>query len=201
MWGMERLRLRFSKIPFIFIALPILILIQFIPVDTFGIMSLRWYFIFFVFGYLANHYKVSNKIAYTSLLLFPLCLYLFKWLTPYEERNYAFQGFAFVGRAILNGQWMLIGVTLLVALLGIGFIFGIAKIIQKVKMGKFFIYLGVSSIGIYLLHILFVGIVNNFWLNTVLDIGLSIAIYEVLKRNHTTNWLLFGGKRREKYVA
>jgi peptidoglycan/LPS O-acetylase OafA/YrhL len=113
-------------------------------------------------------------------------------MIPYEDRNYAYQGMAFAWRAILNGKGELIGIALLVALLGIGFIFSIAKIIQKIKLGKVFVYLGVSSVGIYLLHILFLGLVKNFWLNTALDFIITLGLYEILKRIKITNWLLFG---------
>lgn len=198
-WLIEKYHIK--NIPLILQVLIVLILIQFIPVDDFGILSFGWYVIFFELGYLINYYrtnyqnimKIANKISYAFLVIFPLCLYLFKWMIPYENRSYAFQGLAFVWRGLKNGQEVLIGVTLLMALLGIGFIFSLAKIINRFKLGKPFIYLGVSSIGIYLIHILFLGLVKNMWINILLSIILSIGLFEGFKRIKITNRLLFGG--------
>jgi fucose 4-O-acetylase-like acetyltransferase len=190
-WLLEKGRLHI-KIPLIIQFIVLVIAMQFTPISMLGVFALKWYGIFFLIGYVLHHYKLNGRLAYISLLLFPLCGYLFNWMMPYEDIQYGCFGLAAIIPDIQNGKWILLGVTLLMALLGTGFVYSIAKLIKWKYAVKVLSYLGAASIGIYLLHIMFVGIVSNYWLAALIALAISIGLYELLKRWKHTNRLLFG---------
>jgi fucose 4-O-acetylase-like acetyltransferase len=81
----------------------------------------------------------------------------------------------------------------LMAILGTAFVYSIAMLIRWKPLVRLFTYLGSISIGIYLLHIMFVGIISNYWVSTVLATIISVALYELLHRIKFADYILFGG--------
>lgn len=177
------------------IIIGVIIVINLFPFDGLGIVNLKWYGIFFFIGYAIRHYKgwlgKFNKLSYACLILFPLVGWLLGWLQPFET-ELAHLGLAFPVLTIINGDYALLGVTFLMALLGTGFVYSLAKI--KVRyLSNALAYIGASSIGIYLLHILFVSLSSNYLISFVIALVLGLGLYEILKRIKITNKLLFGG--------
>ena len=62
-----------------------------------------------------------------------------------------------------------------------------------IRENKLINLLASTTLGIYLLHIMFVGIVSNYWLAALIALAISIASYEILKRIKYANRWLFGG--------
>jgi fucose 4-O-acetylase-like acetyltransferase len=187
-YSIEQIANKYQKVPLIAVILIMVVMINLIPINIFGMYTLKWYGIFFFIGYLLNHYqssriiKIGSKLVYASLGIFPLCGYLFNWMIPYQNNDYGIIGLAAIIPALLNGQGLLICVMVLMALLGSSFVYSIAKI-NRNRWGICVLsYLGKISVGIYLLHIMFVGITNNWVLSSVLALGISIILYEILKR-------------------
>jgi fucose 4-O-acetylase-like acetyltransferase len=182
------------KIPFIFVVLLFAVVINLVPITAFGLFVVKWYGMFFLLGYTLHHYKLNGKLAYISLVAFPLCVYLFNWMIPYQNSEYGCFGLGAIIPAMSNGYAWLIGLMTLMALLGSAFIYSIATLIKWKPLSNLFSYLGTISIGIYLIHIIFVGVVSNYWLATLLVIIISVVLYEILRRSSYINFLLFGGE-------
>lgn len=145
---------------------------------------------FIVSGYLYQE-RIRSKGAYACLVLFPLCGYLLGWMIPYQNADYGIIGLSAITPALINGQGLLIGIMISMAFLGAGFVYAVARILRG-KVKTVFAYLGKISIGIYLLHILFVGISGNIWLSTLIALAISVGLYEGLRRNALSNRILFG---------
>lgn len=189
---LEQSRLKI-KLPFILQIITFALVINIIPFNQFGFFTVKWYGMFFLIGYALHHYSMKKKLAYISLLAFPLCTYLFNWMIPYQDSEYGCFGLSVIIPAITNGHAYLVGVMFLMAILGTGFVYSIAMLVRWKPFVLLFGYLGSISIGIYLLHIMFVGIVHNYWLAALIATCISIGLYEVLKRSKIIDFLLFGG--------
>jgi len=113
---------------------------------------------------------------------------------PYEDTQWGCYGLAAIIPAITNGHALLVGIMFLMAVLGTAFIYSLAMLIRWKPLVRLFTYLGSISIGIYLIHVMFVGITNNYWLSTVLATLISVVLYEILERIKFTNYILFGGE-------
>jgi len=131
-------------------------------------------------------------------------------MLPYETQQYGSSGFIDLVKAIKNGQIELIVAVVGIGLLGTYCVYGISKLISKfkvVQVSKIFGYIGITSIGIYLLHNFFVTIWfqqylwNNYWITTLFALGVSIGLYEILKQINVLNWLLFGGGNIPKKIT
>lgn len=170
--------------------------VNLIPTDLFGLLYLKWYSLFFFAGYLMNHYKEKlrklNKLIYISLILFPLIGYLTNWMIDYQNIDYGYIGTAAIIPGIINGQFALIAVMILMALLGSGFVYSLVKLNRLKWLDKGMAYLGKRSVGIYLLHVLFVGITQNVVLSSITALAISLTLYELLSRIKITNKYLFG---------
>ena len=166
----------------------LLIIIIAFPLNILGFFVWKWYGIFFLIGYAIHYYTekydysltifAARKSVWLSLVLFPLCAYLFNWMIPWQNADYGTIGLAAVFTAILNGHAGLIGVMFLMALLGTGFVYCLARLLPVKALS----YLGSISIGIYLLHIMFVGLFHNYWLSAVVALAISITLYEIWRR-------------------
>ncbi|MDD4876901.1 MAG: acyltransferase family protein [Dehalococcoidales bacterium] len=189
---LERSRIKI-KIPLIFITVLFAVVINFIPITMFGFFTVKWYGLFFLLGYTLHHYKLNGKLAYVSLVVFPLCSYLFNWMIPYQNQEYGCFGLASIVPAINNGYGGLVAIMGLMALSGSAFVYSLARLIRWQPVMNLFSYLGSISIGVYLIHIVFVGIASNYWLAALLATIISVGLYEVLKRSPYVNFLLFGG--------
>lgn len=192
---LEQNRLKFTKIPFIIMLILFITIINVIPFSNFGYFSVKWYGIFFFIGYAVNHYKVkiSSWALIPSLILFPISIIGFDWLKHYQDAQWGNYGVTSLIPSILSGHAWLVGLIFMMAILGIIFVYAVAVIIKWQPLANILSYLGRNSIGIYLLHILFIGITKNYWISALLAAIISVMLYELLKRNKFVNWVLFGG--------
>jgi hypothetical protein len=141
-----------------------------------------------------HNYKIEKKLAYISLVAFPLMAYLTNWMIPYENSYWGCYGLAAIIPAITNGQASLVGIMFLMAILGTAFIYSIAMMIRWKPLVRLLTYLGSISVGIYLLHVMFVGITSNYWISALLATIIAVALYELLRRVKFLNFILFGGE-------
>jgi len=191
---LEQSRLKFSQVPLWVQTLLLIVILNAIPFALFGFLAVKWYGIFFFIGYTLNHYRLNKKVAYLSIVAFPLSLILTDWTKSIQNTEWGNFGQTTIIPAIANGHLVLVLLIFLVAILGIGFVYSIASLIKWKPLVSILTYLGENSIGIYLLHVMFVGITNNYWLSTILAAIISIGLYEVLKRIRFMNFILFGGE-------
>jgi fucose 4-O-acetylase-like acetyltransferase len=191
-WILEQGRLKL-KLPLVIQSFIMIVVINIIPITLFGFFVFKWYGIFFIIGYTLHHYSINKKLAYISLVAFPLMIYLTNWMIPYQDSQWGCYGLTKVIPAIMNGHALLVGLMFLMAVLGTAFVYSIAMLIKWKPLAKLLTYLGSISIGIYLIHIMFVGITKNYWISTILATIISVALYEILKRIKFTNYILFGG--------
>jgi hypothetical protein len=188
-WCLERLR--GIGMGFTVLWIGVIIVLNLIPIDLFGVFTLKWYGIFFIIGYALHYYnekyymKWFKRVALLSLAAFPLCAYLFNWMIPYQDADYGTIGLGALTPALLAGEYKLMGVMVLMALLGTGFVYSAAKVIRLKPLA----YLGTASIGVYLLHIMFVGLFDNYWVSALVALVISLALYEVGRRI----WITVGG--------
>ena len=191
-WVLEQGRMKL-KIPFIIQVIALVVVINIMPVLLFGFFVFKWYGVFFLIGYTLHHFSIDKRLAYISLVAFPLMVYLTNWMIPYQDSQWGCYGLAKIIPAIMNGRASLVGLMFLMAILGSAFVYSIAMLIRWRPLVRLLTYLGSISIGIYLIHVMFVGITNNYWLSTVLATIISVVLYELLKRIKFANYILFGG--------
>lgn len=197
-WFLEKGRLHI-KVPLIIQAIVLIVIINLIPFDSYGFFTLKWYGIFFLTGYLIKHYqghkvvKFVDKFSFLSIIIFPIVLYFNNWMIPYQK-NFTVIGMALPRNAFLNGEYIPVIITLLVSLLGIAATYSISKMVKWKWLAKPLAYLGSITIGIYLIRVLFVGIVGNEWLALVISTVISVGLYELLRRNKFLDYILFGGE-------
>jgi fucose 4-O-acetylase-like acetyltransferase len=191
-WVLEWGRLK-VKVSLILQVGVLVIVINLIPITLFGFFTFKWYVVFFLIGYMLHHYVINKKWAYISLAAFPLMAYLTNWMIPYEDTQWGCYGLTTIIPAITSGYALLVGVMFLMAILGTAFVYSVAMLIRWKPLVWLLTYLGSASIGIYLVHVLFVGISNNYWFAALLATIISVALYELLKRSRWTNYILFGG--------
>jgi len=168
---------RFRTIPLWIPALLLVIILTFIPFEIFGFLLFKWYLIYFLAGYFIKHYRVAHhKLIYLSLALFPVCIYLFKWMIPYQNVQYAQLGFVSVTRTLSAGQPMIIVIYLLMSFLGSAFVYSVARILNRLYGLQ---YLGKASLAIYLCHSLFIQLFPNYIMDILIAILASIIIREL----------------------
>lgn len=191
---------RYPHIPIVLIVFCMVVTVNVVPVNYFGFMYLKWYGLFFMLGYMLRHYRntkvisIGKKAAYGGMALFPLCGYLVNWMIPYQDINYGYIGTAAIMPAIINGKVLLLAVMTGMALLGVICIYALSKVMAKWRYtSKVFSYLGVSTVGVYFLHIMFVGISSSTAVSVILSLSISLVLYEMLRRIRVVNRVLFGG--------
>jgi fucose 4-O-acetylase-like acetyltransferase len=199
-YGLEKSRIRYPKIPLIAQVAILLVALNVLPFTLFGVLVLKWYGIFFFIGYTLHHYKIDNRLAYFSLALFPIGIIATDMIRGMSN-NYGNFGQTVIQLAVINGQTLLVLKIFAMAMLGTGFIYSLAKLIKWQPFVKLFTYLGSISIGIYLLHVMFVGITKNYWISTLLAILISVGLLEGLRRVSWVNFALFGGEYKKKLEA
>ena len=172
-WIIEKIASKSKRLNSTLLISIFIIIIEVLPYHNTGFDLLKWYSIFYFAGYLLARYGKEffkyNKILYISLLLFPLYVYLTKETLLYQpNENYV---------AFSASIGMTLG-KLAMAILGTMFVYSISRIISKVKhLNNILCFIGVYSLGIYLIHPLFAGVSNNYWVSFLITTLLSIAIY------------------------
>lgn len=203
-WLLERMTHKYSKIPFTLQWIGLIIFINILPVDAFGIYTFKWYGSFFIIGYAIHHYftiynniitKILHKLSYLSLILFPLCIYLTNWMIHFQDNDYGTIGVASILPAVTHGNGLLILLMIFMALLGTCFVYSISRLFNHKYIRTIFVYLGEVSIGVYLFHVMFVGLVHSYWLSSLIAIAISLILYEFLHRIKITNRILFGNTK------
>ncbi|WNR43507.1 acyltransferase family protein [Paenibacillus roseipurpureus] len=147
------------------------VIIMFLPIGTLGLNLLKWYFPFFISGFLLSKYKgslsrFSEKAAQISLVLFPILLTQYKRLLDLDFIHYLHG---------LNGH-IIIAINLsyryLIGFVGIMVMFIIIKEIKRFKIFEKLVWLGNRTMEIYPLQFYFVNIVGT---NYVLrNLGVSV---------------------------
>lgn len=174
----------------------VVVAVNIIPTDLLGLLYLKWYSLFFFAGYLLKHYEAKlarwNKLVYISLILFPLFGYLTNWMIDWQNIDYGYIGTAAIVPALMNGQALLILIMTWMALLGSAFVYSLVKLVKLRWLLNALSYLGKRSVGIYLLHVLFVGITQNAALSSITALAISLTLYELLSRIRVTKKYLFG---------
>lgn len=201
---------RIASIPMWIKIIILVAILNAMPMTWLNFNTIKWYGTFFFIGYLIRHTIINNKYKilvlidkyiYLSIPLFILVGWLTNWMIPYQQ-SYGFSGYTSIAYTITSGLFSFLGITFLMAILGIGVIYSISKFIVKIKgFNKAFVYLGVSSLGIYLIHILFMRLMNNYWITSIVGLGISILLYELVKRWEWSNFLFLGGGRFPRIVA
>jgi fucose 4-O-acetylase-like acetyltransferase len=165
-----------------------------------GINNLRWFGMFFVFGWMIKYCAINYgwwkwiKIgSIISVIAFPVLFIVFGEMNDYMQFIYVRPIHKSILYGIENGTWYISLILIMMAMLGTGMIYWIGKGIEKIKYAKgMFVYLGLSSMGIYLFHILFVGISVNYWIATPVALILSMAIGELCNRWNWSRYLILG---------
>ena len=156
------------------------------PSSLFGLFQISWYGLFFFMGYFIKKYQSSKWIAITrrllpvSLLLFPLCAYLFEWLIPYQS-DYAGFGLVSIVPAIKHGSLVSVLVVTLMVLLGMAFAYTVASL---KPLAKLLANIGASSLTIYLLHILFIGITPIWYWSALISFSIPYLINKLLTKKN-----------------
>jgi len=159
-------------------------LLNLTTLGIFGIDRLKWYGIFYILGY--SMAKYSNKLSKAKnwLLVTPVLFLVFGILV-----NWTVGGPIDISNSLKSGEYRLAITTAIAALLGICTVWSISHLLSKSRIiGKIIAYIGASSLGIYLLHPLFVGINDNYWLAFLLTISICLAINEILKHISWVRW-------------
>lgn len=159
-----------------------LVALNLISVQHFGLLYVKWYGIFFFIGYLVKHYERYlinvRHLALVSLIGFPLLAWGLDWMLPWQNLDYGYIGTAAVFQGLMNGYGSLIGVMFLMAVAGSAFVYSLAWTLRWRVLS----YLGSVSVGIFLLHVMFVGIIRDYLLATVVATAISFALYEGYRR-------------------
>lgn len=205
---------RFGIITFLFIYFFIFI----IPYnDYFSLFYIKWFYLFYVAGYLFNKYgiKIKNEsirtvISFISLIIFVVLVshwtkydYIYINKMNFISKNYFYDFFRIIYRYI-------------VAFLGIIIVFYIGTYFSKTKMQYFLDHIGIYSLDIYLIqryiveglyprlvynaHIKF-DFNSSFFLYFIAPVVTAIFLYIcisisklLIRRNYLLNKLLLGNR-------
>lgn len=160
----------------------IVVVLNLIPFDSFGLVSVKWYSLFFFGGYLVSKYRYV----------------LSGWMKILSVAGFLLLVFVMITNMIdTNEVWLLWAHKFFIAIFGIGFVFTISDWIQS----KLLIYLGSASMGIFLIHTLFNRITDNVAINFFFAMFISVAVYELLLRAPVLNFVLLGDRRTTDSLA
>jgi hypothetical protein len=103
-------------------------------------------------------------------------------MIPYQDNNYGAIGYTIISKAVVGGKIELVLIMFTMAVFGTGFVYSIARLLDKVKyLRNWIAYLGINAIGIYLAHIYFIGLSKNILISVLLSIGVSLVGYKLLQ--------------------
>ena len=178
---------KFGDVSLFFVAA----LLHLIPVGIFGIGLIKWYFLFFVLGYLFAKYRSTfkTKSALQFFLVITFFLLVFGWKrnsTPlyYNWLNETLSSF---GLNISNLEGLLsLAYDYTVGILGVASLFIILKYLTFTY--KYLAYFGLISLEIYTSHYLFLNlgvgqgtfkIITTFIITIMFVLLLKTIIYQV----------------------
>lgn len=201
-----------NKIPMWLLLLGMIIIINVLPYNNFNFDTVKWFGSFYFIGYFIryiivkysnNKLKLFRILKYSLFIASPIAIIAFglstNWMNDFGK-PYVFYGYTNALYTITNAHngWLIIGGLLLGFSLKTTFFYTISKGIVLIRIKyfnlikRFLVYCGVASIGIYVIHTSFTGIVNNVVLSFLITISISIIIYEIVKRWKWSNFILFG---------
>jgi hypothetical protein len=204
LWLFEKyVSTKLLKIPYLVKLFILSFSVIWIPYDYFGFAFLRWYGMFMFLGYgiryaIENYSRfkiIASKLVYSTLILFPLVVYLIGDTLTFKGEWASSTGFINILNAVRVGEAKYIWIFLLIALLGIGFTYCVSRFIAGTKLIRPFLLVGSSTIGILLMHKIFleVKLFDNYWIGAIISLSASLGLYLLLKRVKILNYVLFGG--------
>jgi fucose 4-O-acetylase-like acetyltransferase len=157
------------------------IFIKYIPLNIFGFYLVKWYFMFFVIGYLVSKHialikKWKNKIYAVSIVVFPLLVSF--WM---RDGNALFLPQLRNSENVFlinnSGQIMII-YSLIVPLFGIAFVSFLVQSYAKTYLSRIFVFLGKHTMNIYIIqNFIFFG-VGNYLLTSFYFGGTILKVLE-----------------------
>lgn len=178
----------------------VFLLINFVPIDTFGFMHFKYFFSFFALGYLLAKYKdkiskIKRYILPAGLVLFPALFFL--W---YPNLN----GEQLVPLYYIFTQTKFFFIKYLLALFGILFSYSFIFLIKASKSYYLLAWLGLFTLDIYCSHILFLKlelgqeslrIVSVFAVALLGSLTLSVF---ALRKSEVLSFLFLGQKIKKE---
>lgn len=151
----------------------IALIIMILPFEIAGFKLLKWYFPFFITGYLISKYKdilvkYLNIVIQSSIILFPILLTQYKRSLDLDFFKY-WEG--------LNGAEILAIDTLyryLIAFTGIAVCFALIQGIKKLKIFDKLVWLGRYTMEIYAIQFYFISIVGTQYITQ--NLGISVLV-------------------------
>jgi surface polysaccharide O-acyltransferase-like enzyme len=173
------------------------VVITLIPFYLFQFGHVKWYGLFLFLGYIAGLNKDKLRkltwITYPAIGGFAVAWLLTNGMTNWQDLEYGNGGYTIVTHAISGGRWELPLVMFGVSILGILSVIGMAKVLAKVKyLNKVLAYIGTCTLGIYVIHPLFIGISDMKGVSYVAVLGLSLGIYYLAMRVYKLAKLQWG---------
>lgn len=159
-----------------------IIAVTLVPFYLFQFGHVKWYGLFLFLGYIAGLHKEKLKkivwLSYPAIGLFILAWLLTNGMTNWQDLEYGNGGYTIITHAVLAGKWELPLVMFAVSCAGILSMIGISRLLAKVKyLNKALAFIGTCTLGIYVIHPLFIGISENQGVAYVLALGISMSIY------------------------
>lgn len=192
----ENLRMKVKVPLYVIIPAAILIINFAIYIDYFGLTALKWGIIFYLAGYGIRHYKETKTVkvlgiaALSCIVLYPVAGYITHWMIPYQSLDYGRLGEGFMFSGIVSGNadklLLYIGMTIL----GIGCAYSFVKLIKCRITERIVQFMNKRITCIYLTHILFVGMINNIALGSIVTLGISLILYEGISRIKYVKYIL-----------
>lgn len=164
-----------------------IIAITLIPFYLFQFGHVKWYGMFLFLGYIVGQNKDKLKklvwLSYPAIGCFILAWVLTNGMTNWQDLEYGNGGYTIITHAVTGGRWELPLVMFAVSCAGILSMIGVSRLLARVKyLNKVLAYIGTCTLGIYVIHPLFIGISDNQGLAWVLALGVSMGIYLLAMR-------------------
>jgi fucose 4-O-acetylase-like acetyltransferase len=154
-----------------------ILLINDIPINSFGFYLMKWYFTFFILGYIIAEHKVLLKsyilkFQIASVILFPLLVIFWQ-----RVQNPLFTPYLL--KIPFNHKMNIINFILLcykytVPLFGIAFVIFIVNKIRKFKIYKLLCWLGLYTIDIYIFQFYFLKQFHAYPINILLTFSRAL---------------------------
>lgn len=188
----------------VIIYLIIWLVLQLVPYHGFGLDLLKWHFMFFIVGYLANYkYNLSSlKIPTVATVCFGITYVgaTLLWYRTMTAINLRALNFLPIPGHNLTHPLLVSGFKCLVALLGIAFWWAVIKAVGSIKAREYLAYLGLFTLDIYVCHLYFFrlsfgGSLMKLVLSVIFGLlGPLVLSYFVLRRFSLVNKLFLGNR-------
>lgn len=145
--------------------------------DFFNIYYIKWFYIFFLFGYLVNKniMSINNANSYftNKKMILIIVIYIIL-LSIWNNNDYIYNNKMRLLTSNYFYEILRYIYRYCIAFIGIGVIFYLGKLISKIKIYKLFVLLSRYSLDIYLIQryvveILYYNIIDYIFLNILKD--------------------------------